>query len=162
MWSEEKASPCPRACFTAFLDRTAAGAPTDEENLAFRCTKDFRHGKFGGERAQFVAALVGHEGVELRRASGVTHLVVLEPGDDRVLAARDECARCNVTRDAALCLQVVRLVIGDGCEVGRDVLANLFKVWIRESLDAAGDPWSVRRMTGVEYLRAIFTASIAV
>ena len=66
----------------------------------------------------------------------MSEFVVLEAGGDGIFPARDARAGRDVARDAVRRGEVVRLVIRDGREVRRDVLAEVLQVGAGECLDA--------------------------
>ena len=69
----------------------------------------------------------------------MAHLVVFKAGHDGISAAGDARAGWGVTGHAVRRGKVVGLVIGDGRQVGRDILADLFELGFFERLDAGGD-----------------------
>ena len=64
--------------------------------------------------------------------------------------------RCNVLCDAVGLGQIVGLVVGDGREIGRDVLANFFEVRLFKRLDARGDALVGEDKNG----RAVFARNV--
>jgi len=122
-----------------FLERALAGTPADEQHVAFAGAVNLRHGQFLGEFAELVAPLGVHLRVQLAGAGRMAQLVVLQAGDDRILATGDAGAGRNMAGDAVGGREIVRLVIGDRRKVRRDILADLLKVGTGKGLDARGD-----------------------
>ena len=58
----------------------------------------------------------------------MTEFVVLEAGGDGIFAAEDARARDNARDYAGFGLEVVRLVVLDRGEVGRNVLADFLEI----------------------------------
>src|SRR3954467_4279308 len=81
--------PCSAGAFHSVVDRTVSRAPADKQRVAFLVAVNFRHRKFFSELAEFVPALGGHGHVQLRAASRVSHLVVLEAGHEWIFAVAD-------------------------------------------------------------------------
>jgi hypothetical protein len=91
----------------------------------------------------------------------MAQFVVFEAGDDRIFAAHDARAgrHMRVTPSGA---SNRKACDRDGRKIRRNVLANFFEIRLFERFDARGDGLVVRMKTGTLYLRAMFTASIAV
>jgi hypothetical protein len=120
---------------------------------------NFGHRNFFSELAQFVATLRRHRHVQLRAAGWVTHLVVLETGEQRIFSVENARARRNVLRDLidgyGLCVcRGVRSGLGSIINFARSGSSNA-------SMRVASDV-SLRMKTGVLYFRAIRAASIAI
>ena len=64
---------------------------------------------------------------------------MFETGHNRILSAGDSRAGRRVTCHAVRRGQVIRLVIGDGRQIRRDILADFFEVGLFKGLDAGGD-----------------------
>jgi len=58
-------------------------------------------------------------------------------------------------------IQVVRLRFGNGREIRGNILTDFFEVRLGKSFNAVAMAWSLSRITGTLYLRAILTASMA-
>ena len=69
----------------------------------------------------------------------MSHFVVFEAGDDGIFAAGNSFARRRVMRQSVRRGEIIWLEVGNGCQVGRDVLADFFEVWLLAGLDARGD-----------------------
>ena len=69
----------------------------------------------------------------------MAEFVMLQTGDDGILAAGDARARRQMARDAVRQLQIVGLEFLHGRKVGREVLADFLEVRLFEGFDAGGN-----------------------
>ena len=111
---------------------------------------NFGHRNFFSELAQFVATLRRHRHVQLRAAGWVTHLVVLESGEQRIFSVEDARARRNVLRDL---IDRIRLVCLPWRKVRLGIDHQLRKIRLVERFDARRE----RCVAQNENRRAVFS-----
>src|SRR5947207_4019456 len=85
--------------FHRIVDRAVSRTPADEEGVALFVAVNFRDRNFLGELAQLVPPLRSHGHVQLRTASRMSHLVVLESGQKWIFSVEDAGSRRNMLCD---------------------------------------------------------------